>query len=62
MLDELKQLIANKKLSFADLAHELGICEMSARNKVAGKTSITKLEAEKIESLLIINKEANTNV
>ena len=62
MLDEIRQLIAAKKLSFADLAHELGICEMSARNKVAGKTPITKLETEKLKSLLIIYKEANVNV
>lgn len=31
-------------LSFADVAHELGCCELSARNKIAGKTRITKGE------------------
>ena len=56
-----KELLQVNGLSFADLAHELGICEMSARNKVNGKTPFTKLEREKIESLLIISKEATEN-
>lgn len=60
MLDEIRQLIADKVISYADLAHELGICEMSARNKVAGRTPLTKLEKERL--LLIINKEAKANV
>lgn len=44
--------------SYADLAHELGICEMSVRNKVNGKTPWSKLEKEKLESLLHIKLEA----
>lgn len=55
-----KELLDQNNISFADLAHELGVCEMSARNKVAGKTPFTKLEKEKLESLLI-NKEENVN-
>lgn len=59
ILNKIRKLIADKKLSYADLAHELGVCEMSARNKVAGKTQVSKLELEKMETLL--NREA-TNV
>lgn len=38
-------------LSYADVAHELGCCELSARNKIAGKTRITKGEALILDSL-----------
>lgn len=47
-----------RNLSYADVAHELGICEMSVRNKVNGKTPWSKLEKEKLESLLHIKLEA----
>lgn len=60
MEEKIKSLIANKKLTYADLAHELGICEMSARNKVKGKSRFNKLEKEKL--LLIINKEEKIDV
>ena len=45
-------------VSYAGLADELGICEMSVRNKVNGKTPWSKLEKEKIESILNIKLEA----
>lgn len=45
-------------VSYASLADELGICEMSVRNKVNGKTPWSKLEKEKIESILNIKLEA----
>ena len=38
-------------LSYADVAHELGCCELSARNKLAGKSRITKGEALILDSL-----------
>jgi ribosome-binding protein aMBF1 (putative translation factor) len=45
-------------VSYAGLADELGICEMSVRNKVSGKTPWSKLEKEKVESILNIKLEA----
>lgn len=45
-------------VSYAGLADELGICEMSVRNKVNGKTPWSKLEKEKLETLLHIKLEA----
>ena len=38
-------------LSSADVAHELACCELSARNKLAGKSRITKGEALILDSL-----------
>ena len=52
-----KENLAEHNITFADLASELGICEMSVRNKVSGKTAFTKLEKEKLEQMLN-NKEA----
>lgn len=40
-IDEFKK----SGLSYADVAHELGVCELSARNKISGKSRITKGEA-----------------
>lgn len=60
MLDKIKEKIANKELSYADLAHMLGICEMSARNKVSGKTAFSKLELEKLGTLL--NEEVSNGI
>lgn len=57
MEEKIKELIAKKVFSYADLAHELGICEMSVRNKLAGRTPITKLEKEKLLLIIEHNKE-----
>jgi plasmid maintenance system antidote protein VapI len=46
-IDEFKK----SGLSFADVAHELGCCELSARNKIAGKSRITKGEALILDNL-----------
>lgn len=38
-------------LSYADIAHELGCCELSARNKINGHTKITKAEKIVLDTL-----------
>ena len=55
--DEIQSFMVHHSISWADLAHELGVCEMSARNKVKGKSAFNKLELEKLYSLM--HKEAN---
>jgi len=40
----------NSDLTYTDVAHELGICELSARNKINGKTRVTRAEE------LVLNK------
>lgn len=42
-----------KKLNFtySEIAVALDICEMSARNKLSGKSRITKLEQEKLNQI-----------
>lgn len=37
-------------LTYTDIAHELGCCELTARNKITGKTRITKAE------MLVLNR------
>lgn len=39
-------------LTYADIAHELGCCEVSARNKIAGKTRVSKVELEALDRIL----------
>ena len=50
--------LVERHMTYTDLGHELGICEMSVRNKINGKTPWSKLEKEKLESLLHIKLEA----
>ena len=38
-------------LTYSELAVELGVCEMSVRNKLQGKTKFTKLEQEKLDQI-----------
>lgn len=38
-------------LTYTDVAHELGCCELTARNKINGKTKITKAEAAMLDNL-----------
>ena len=56
-----KEILVKNNMTYADLAHELGICEMAVRNKVAGRSPLTKLEREKIEQLFHINVTTNNN-
>lgn len=46
-----KKLLAESDLTYADVAHELGCCELTARNKIDGKTRITKAEKIVLDNL-----------
>jgi plasmid maintenance system antidote protein VapI len=39
-----KELMTRLNISYTDIAHELGCTELTARNKINGKTRITKPE------------------
>lgn len=39
-----KEKFNNSKLTYSDIAHELGCCELTARKKINGQTKITKAE------------------
>lgn len=47
-----KEAFEKSGLSYADVAHELGCCELTARNKLNGKTKITKAEKIMLDQLL----------
>lgn len=58
-MDYLKKF--NKSgLSYADIACELGCCEMTARNKINGKTRITKAEQLVLDNLFEGDNETCT--
>lgn len=38
-------------LTYTDVAHELGVCELSARNKINGKARITRAEEKVLDQL-----------
>lgn len=38
-------------LTYSEVAVALDVCEMSARNKIQGKSRITKLEQEKLDQI-----------
>lgn len=38
-------------LTYTDIAHELGVCELSARNKINGKARITRAEEKVLNDL-----------
>lgn len=38
-------------LTYADVAHELGCCELTAKKKVRGETKVTKAEQIVLDSL-----------
>ena len=46
-----KTLFEKSNLTYVDVAHELGCCELTARNKINGKTKITKAEANVLDKL-----------
>lgn len=54
---DLKEAFENSTLTYADIAHELGCCEVSARNKIAGKTRVSKVELEVLKRILAINEK-----
>lgn len=46
-----------KKYGITQLAADLGLCELSARNKISGKTKITPPEILMIKNLLDLSEE-----
>ena len=44
-------LLNEKGLTYADVAHALGCCELTARNKLNDKTRITKAEQIVLDNL-----------
>lgn len=47
-------------LSYADVAHELGCCELTARKKINGETKVTKAEKILLDNLLKGENESCT--
>lgn len=47
-------------LTYADVAHELGVCELSARNKINGKSRITRAEEVVLNQLFTEDKKCST--
>ena len=50
-----KELFIKSGLTYVDVAHELGCTELTARNKINGKTRITKTEAYFLDRLFNVN-------
>lgn len=46
-----------KKYGITRLAYELGICELSVRNKISGKSKITRAEMIALQQLLDLSDE-----
>lgn len=44
-------LLNESDLTYTDVAHVLGCCELTARNKLNGKTRITKAEQIVLDNL-----------
>ena len=54
------ELFTKSGLSYTDIAHELGCCELTARNKLNGKTKITRAEEIVLNNLFKGDEEACT--
>lgn len=54
---EYLKLFNESNLTYTDVAHELGCCELTARNKINGKTKITKAEQTVLNNLFGGNNE-----
>ena len=52
-----KEKFKRSGLTYSDVAHELGCCELTARNKINGKTKITKAEQTVLNNLFGGNNE-----
>lgn len=48
---------ARSKLTYTDVAHALGVCELSARNKINGRARITRAEEVVLDQLFREDKE-----
>lgn len=46
-----KEKFDESDLTYTDVAHELGCCELTARKKISGKTRITKAEQTVLDNL-----------
>lgn len=46
------ELFNESKFTYADIAHELGCCELTARKKINGSTRVTKAEEIVLDNLL----------
>lgn len=50
----------NSNLTYTDVAHALGVCELSARNKINGKARITRAEKVVLNQLFGEEEECST--
>lgn len=46
-----QKLFNDSDMTYVDVAHTLGCCELTARNKISGKTRVTKAEEEVLNRL-----------
>lgn len=56
----IKEQFNKSGLTYADVAHELGCCELTARNKINGNTRITKAEQIVLNNLFKGDNETCT--
>lgn len=47
----IKELFERSGLTYTDIAHELGCCELTARRKINGDTRVTKAEQMVLDNL-----------
>lgn len=50
------------ELTYSDVAHELGCCELTARKKINGDTKITKAEKVVLDNLFTGEEECSTQM
>ena len=46
-----KEEFKNSGLTYSDVAHEIGCCELTARKKINGQTKVTKAEQTVLDHL-----------
>ncbi len=47
----IKELFERSGLTYTDVAHELGCCELTARRKINGDSRVTKAEQTVLDNL-----------
>lgn len=47
----IKELFERSGLTYTDIAHELGCCELTARRKINGDSRVTKAEQTVLDNL-----------
>jgi len=55
-----KEDFERSRLTYSDVAHELGCCELTARKKINGQTKVTKAEQVVLDQLFEGENEACT--